>query len=63
MTEVMKKLGWDVHPEDISFLDCIMDIAGDVNHDVYLSQEELAAPSYEPPHNTPLFLFIGHEFF
>ena len=46
MTEVMKKLGWDVHPEEISFVDCIMDIAGDVNHDGYLSQEELTAPSY-----------------
>jgi len=46
MVVVMKNLGWDVHPDEISFVDCIMDIAGDVNHDGYLSQDELLAPTY-----------------
>jgi 2',3'-cyclic-nucleotide 2'-phosphodiesterase (5'-nucleotidase family)/Ca2+-binding EF-hand superfamily protein len=37
----MQKLGFEVDPEEIGFVDCIMHVAGDDNNDGYLSLDEL----------------------
>lgn len=37
----MQKLGWEVDPDEIGFIDCIFDVAGDDNNDGYLSPDEI----------------------
>ncbi|KAL0485283.1 calcium-binding protein [Acrasis kona] len=45
LAAMMRNIGFDVDDEEISFVDCIMEVAGDVNGDGYLSEEEIANSS------------------
>lgn len=47
IAHALRHLGIGVDDEEMSFIDCILDAAGDRNHDGYLSEEEIA--NLNPP--------------
>lgn len=41
----MRSMGFDIDMNELGFIDCIMEIAGDINHDNSLTREKLNSSS------------------